>query len=331
MQQELLSLVKNNPDPDTLGRNVADELGMKLRTYRQCCEEGARIRDPRDLFMGLWHEGELAALYADTNVGKSILAVQIAEEVARLGLRVLYVDLELSDKGVEKRSRTETGEIYNFSDNFMRLTIDYQAIADDPDAIDDSGIEILNRIQTVGIASRVDALIIDNITAICAGMETGDVAVTLVNRLLQMRTQNNWSVLFLAHTPKLDKKMPITRDSMAGSKRLISLIDSAFAIGECLADPNVRYIKQTKVRLDECRYHANNVLACHIERVDGLLRFVVQGTCTEASMLTEAPSKSVREKAEVRSLFQQGLPIKEICKLTGLNRNRVNYILQDVR
>lgn len=38
---------------------------------------------PRMLFSEFWHEGELCILFADTNLGKSILAVQMGDSISR--------------------------------------------------------------------------------------------------------------------------------------------------------------------------------------------------------------------------------------------------------
>jgi hypothetical protein len=74
-------------------------------------------------------------LFADTNVGKSILAVQIADNVARgeaYGLlccetkaqKVIYFDFELSDKQFEGRYSEKNNDYftnhYQFSENFYR-------------------------------------------------------------------------------------------------------------------------------------------------------------------------------------------------------------------
>ena len=67
--------------------------------------------DQKQLCGPLWYEGEICILFADTNVGKSILAVQIADMVANgmhctttlpelrpetLSQPVVYADFELS-------------------------------------------------------------------------------------------------------------------------------------------------------------------------------------------------------------------------------------------
>ena len=69
---------------------------------------------PKLLFGEFWLEGELAILFADTGKGKSLLAVQIAESIARgrpIGpfemtgrpQTVLDLEFERSDKQFEMR------------------------------------------------------------------------------------------------------------------------------------------------------------------------------------------------------------------------------------
>src|ERR1700733_2748316 len=46
-------------------------------------ELARREPEAKMLFGELWHQGELCMLFADTNTGKSVLAVQIGESIAR--------------------------------------------------------------------------------------------------------------------------------------------------------------------------------------------------------------------------------------------------------
>ncbi len=61
--------------------------------------------------MELWHEGEVCCLFADSNLGKSIFAVQMADEIAR-DQNVLYVDCELSDKQFQLRYDSSNVLVY---------------------------------------------------------------------------------------------------------------------------------------------------------------------------------------------------------------------------
>ena len=54
-----------------------------LRTANEWMEIAKRKAKPRRLFGDLWFEDEICILFADTNVGKSILAVQIGDRISR--------------------------------------------------------------------------------------------------------------------------------------------------------------------------------------------------------------------------------------------------------
>ena len=70
---------------------------MNIKTANQTILEASLLPTPRALWDSFWYEGELSCLFADSNVGKSIFAVQIADRIARTD-NVLYLDFELSEK-----------------------------------------------------------------------------------------------------------------------------------------------------------------------------------------------------------------------------------------
>ena len=79
--------------------------------------------DPEPLYDKLWYQGEVSCLFADSNIGKSLFAVQIAEGIAQR-FRVLYLDCELSAKQFQDRyTNKKTGQLHRFPDNFFRATI----------------------------------------------------------------------------------------------------------------------------------------------------------------------------------------------------------------
>ena len=85
-----------------------------MKTANEWLQQASLRPVPKMLFSELWHEGELCILFADTNTGKSILAVQIADSISRgtpiEGFKmtakeqpVVYFDFELFDKQFEAR------------------------------------------------------------------------------------------------------------------------------------------------------------------------------------------------------------------------------------
>lgn len=80
---------------------------MNIKTANRTILEAFQKPTPRSLWDCFWYEGELSCLFADSNVGKSILAVQIADRIARTD-NVLYLDFELSEKQSSSAIPTST-------------------------------------------------------------------------------------------------------------------------------------------------------------------------------------------------------------------------------
>lgn len=97
--------------------------------------EVAKKKPPQKKLLGtLLFENEICILFADTNLGKSILAVQIGESISS-GRRIspfeleappqkaLYIDFELTD--MQFLNRYTEGDLhYKFHSNFYRAEID---------------------------------------------------------------------------------------------------------------------------------------------------------------------------------------------------------------
>ncbi len=70
---------------------------FSIKTAAAWIESAKHKAIPKKLFQEFWYESEICFLFADTNVGKSILAVQIANSVANGqaeadAQKVLYFD-----------------------------------------------------------------------------------------------------------------------------------------------------------------------------------------------------------------------------------------------
>ena len=119
-------------------KNKTNQSLFSIKKSSTWIEVSKKIQTPKMLFSEFWHEGELCILFADTNTGKSILAVQIGNSIA-LGepipgfkleapkQKVLYLDFELSDKQFEVRYSENYNNHYLFTDNFLRAEIDPDA------------------------------------------------------------------------------------------------------------------------------------------------------------------------------------------------------------
>ena len=291
---------------------IEDKSLIKVSTAQDLVDEASQIKELKPLYEPYFYEDECSILFADTNVGKSILSVQIADEVSRKGYRVLYLDFEMSLRQFVARCRNEQGEVYRFHENFMRGSINLDTLVEcDKSSYEDELIaNIENRIEVF----QPQVVIIDNLTYLCIQSESGTEAGQLMRKLMEIKNHYNISMLVISHTPKRNLSEPITENSLAGSKRIANFADSMFAIGRSGVDDGIRYIKQIKCRSGEIVHGASNVQLCHIESTGGLLRFVVDGEDQESRHLIHSDSKSKAKEEQIKQLLQEGKTVRDICQ-----------------
>lgn len=275
---------------------------MSIKTANRTILEASQLPTPRALWDSFWYEGELSCLFADSNVGKSILAVQIADRIARTD-NVLYLDFELSEKQFQLRYTDEYGKPYTFPERLYRVSLDSDALLD----ADFEGT-IIGSIEQMAQQTRCRIFIVDNLTYLCCAMEKGDAAGRLMIQLNNLKKRYGLSILVLAHTPKRSLDCPITSNDLAGSKRLYNFFDSVFVIGKSALDGGLRYVKQLKVRYGTFSYDADNVIVYEIEKTDAFLQFVFRGYSIEKEHLKKPGDN---ESGQRDCLILQ-LPIREV-------------------
>ena len=97
---------------------------LAIKKVNDSLSDASKMPDPVPLFMEFWYEGEVSCLFSDSNLGKSIYAVQIAAEIAKRH-RILYLDCELSEKQFQLRYTDEkTGTLFRFPQKMYRAEID---------------------------------------------------------------------------------------------------------------------------------------------------------------------------------------------------------------
>ena len=279
---------------DSFATNIPKQIGMlTVKTANQTIKDAALRPNPDALWLSLWYESEVCCLFSDSNLGKSIYAVQIGTVIAEQK-KVLYFDFELSDKQFQLRYSDEAGNLYQFPDNLYRVEISRESL------------DVTNFEDTV-----IDA------------------AGTLMLRLMALKRKYGLSILVLAHTPKRCLSNPITQNDLAGSKKLYNFFDSVFAIGKSAKDNNVRYIKQLKVRYGNYTYDSDNVIVSSIEKVGAFLQFVNIGYATEKEHLREPSDKDKAEVInEAKRLSSEGKSQREIARTLNLSVGCINKYLK---
>ena len=269
--------------------------------------EAAKVqKNPKKLYKEFWYENEVCCLFADANVGKSILAVQISNAIAeKLGKdeAVLYYDFELSKKQFELRYTDEKNKsTFKFSDKFIRVELNTDKVKEYCETTKDSFDEvIMNAIEANIVKYNSKILIVDNLSWLVNMKDTATTAGKLMQKLCTIKKKYGASVLVLSHSPKRNLGSPITQNSLSGSKKLTNFFDAMFAVGMSVKDPSLRYIKQIKVRTGEFKYGADHVDICKIEKSGSFLGFTHLGFSTEEDQLKAEKEKKAVSKGYTKS------------------------------
>jgi hypothetical protein len=337
------------PKPDWIPENPAipeesssPEPGARLLEVRTANEWIKRARQkpvPTPLMDCLWYKGELAILFADTNLGKSILAVQLADALTkRKGLApfpecssefsALYCDFEMSDKQFENRYSLDYSDHYIFSDVFFRAELNLDELLLKPDVpLED---QIGKEIESYIIEQKVEIVIIDNLTYIAREIEKSKNIQPIMQKLKWINKQYGTSILVLAHTPKRDMTRILTISDLAGSRFLANFADSIIAIGKSSYDEAFRYVKQMKSRNSSVIYGEDNVLIYSIGKDHNFLGFHFQRFDREYNHLT-VKSKEDMNELDHLILYEHAqnpdASLSEIATKLGTNKMRVKRVL----
>jgi hypothetical protein len=335
------------PEQPIIDKKTKQPLKLKprrVRTASERMEAGRKLPDAKPLVGALWQEGELDILFADTGVGKSVWATQIANAISKgesvipeltnkcEPKKVLFYDFELGDKQFQMRYTDKQGNSYKFSDNLILDNLNTQELLNEYPIIS-LDILIIEQIKADIKSIKPDAVIIDNITYLAnESTQDASTSLNLIKALKGITKENNLSMLVLAHTPKIKEGTMLSLNELAGSKNLSNFADSVSAIGKSTCDPNTRYIKQIKARSTQQIYHENNVIIATMGKFNGFLSLKFDSFGKEKDLIRITGSYNIQKEEqydEVIELYQQGKSYREIQKQLGIPKTTVgNWITQ---
>lgn len=338
-----------NPDPEKSRITIedilaeADRLSQRkglfiVMTASEWIEQAKNRPIPKMLFGELWFEGELCILFADANVGKTILAVQIANSISKgeaipvfkmeaQKQPVLFFDFELTDKQFEARYSDDYSNHYVFDGNFTRAELNPEAAV--PECFSSFEDYLNFSLEREIVTSGARVLVIDNLTYLKHETERAKDALPLMKQLKALKSKYGLSILALAHTPKRDLTNPITRNDLQGSKMLINFCDSSFAIGDSQTDKSIRYVKQIKARNTEIIYDEENVCLFEVVKEGSFLQFRYLNTGVERKHLLQRTDKDRAALIEkVKELSGEGISQRQISAELGIALGTVNKYLK---
>jgi hypothetical protein len=318
---------------------------LTIKSANEWMDEAKSKPIPKMIFGPFWYEEELCILFADTNQGKSLLAVQIIDSVTKglstLGLemelkasRVIYFDLELTSKQFEMRyaqydrERDVLFDHFDFSELFLRAEINPNGFDED---IEEYESFLFKEIENQAAKSGAKILVIDNLSCVISDNEKARNTTPFLIRLNNLKKIHGWSILLIAHTPKRNLFAPISRNDIQGSKSFINLIDSCFAVGESQKDPSIKYLKQIKVRYGAFQFPAENVLVCKIGKDTNFSSFKYLERGKESDHLKQLnPIDKAQIKTRAFELKNEGYTNVKIAEELGVSEGAVRKWLKRV-
>lgn len=329
---------------DIISNDIAcNEQLLKTKSFEKGCliikeantwvEEAKNRPIPNMLFSEFWYENEVCILFSDTNLGKSILAVQIADSISNgiaiagfklesKAQKVLYLDFELSDKQFENRCSEDYQNHYHFSSNFLRAELNSEL--EIPKGFNTLEEYLCSTLTNTVTETNATVLIVDNLTYLSHENEKAKDALSLMKALKKLSKEKNVSILVLSHSPKRDESKAINKNDLSGSKMLMNFCDSSFAIGVSSQDPSFRYIKQIKQRNTEHLYHSENVIVCSLDKDTNFLEFHFLEFDSEKNHLKIYGASDLEQRDEQMKLFiSEGLSNVKIADRLSLTEGAI--------
>lgn len=309
-----------------------------VNTVNNWLQQASERPVPKMLFGKFWFEGELCILFADSNVGKSILAVQICNSintgepmqpflVESAAQPILYCDFELTDKQFEARYSDDYQNHHCFREDFYRAELNPGSeIPRDFNNFDEYLIASLERII---VQTGVKVVVVDNLTYLRNETEQAKNALGLMKHLKALKNRYGLSILALAHTPKRDLSQQITANDLQGSKMLMNFCDSAFTIGQSSADKELRYLKQIKQRNTGQVYDYSNICLCRVNKPVNFLQFEFVNYGNEIDHLRKASERLGEDQIQQAvKLKLEGKTLREIAAEMGVNFQKVDRLIK---
>lgn len=190
--------------------DMVEQIPLFSSSDMQSVIENGKKKPPIHRLWGdFWWENELVFLFADSGIGKSILATQIAYEIAKGKSEctevemppqaVLYFDFELSDRQLARRYKNA-----KFPKNLVRCTI-----SDNVDS-EEFSMNVIEGIKDKLLDTKAKIMILDNLSYLSTQTAEAEYAGVIMDGLTRLKRELKISIMVIAHTPKIEEWKPLS-------------------------------------------------------------------------------------------------------------------------
>ncbi len=282
------------------------------------------VKPARPLFGDMWLTGELAVMFAEAGCGKSVLAAQIADSIARGAAlkpmdakprrqKVIYLDLESTREQFCSRYRHDDGGFkpYKFSDNFVLARL--------ADVVEPGVADIEAVIESTG----AKVLIIDNLAHLMKGHSSNETA-RLMRELRRLCRRDGISILLLVHSRPASLRRGIEARDLPFAEVISAFADNVFAVGRVGAAASERYIKHLRPGAGAHVFGAAHVPWFRIRKRSNFTYFEFRGFAREGALrLSDGDRREWQLIDRIAELKRLGLPVRSIAKALDMSKTTV--------
>ena len=282
------------------------------------------------------YKNDLHILVGDSNVGKTILAMDIAlmlsghnfwdsddKKMCEAKGKVLYLDFEMQNSQIYWRYHSK---LKSLGKNIIRANLSVSGYGANKNAV-------MEELQTMIESNKPSLIIIDNLSSLLNNSGSYKETNEVMLRLKAMKDSYDTTIIAIAHCKKRKKDKPIEMNSIYGSSAISKLADSISALGESAQDPSLKYLKMLKTRSSR---KTDDVALLKVETEPYLHLHFQEWDVEEAHLANKVkgrPRSAITDETRdlILKLKEKNLPIREIEAQTGCSRSSIGRFLKSLK
>ena len=303
---------------ETGSEETVSEFAPLRRAYDRIIS-GMSAGRPQMVFDEFWREGELALLFGESGVGKSLLAMQLARTLAAGGDipwfrmdcaagKTLYVDLSMSDRQFASRN-----SYLGKKGDERALPVSKRMYCDRPD---DEG-ELIEWLERQIATEKLKYVIIDDLSSLMRTCDGTRETMAVMRGLRRICGRFGVSILVVVQSEAPKANARVSERDLGRQRVLCRLADSVFAIGHHRSRSGYVSLVQMRSRSSSVKWTVHNAIPARVEETCGiaLLRFEMEVSEEERELINS-----------VKDLRRDGLSFREIAIKLKISKSRAHRL-----
>lgn len=314
---------------------------LSIRSFNDCVKDGSNQPKLEYIVHKLIEPG-IGLLLGKSNVGKSICAVQIGNNISSgtkvfemfstVKNRVMIIDCEMTDRQIANRYKYCDGDFFQFSEYFYRSKLKVNIL--EKDFLQ----KLIDSIKLSIIEYEIKFLIIDNLMSIIYDLNKPSLVLDFFTNIKKLQEDTFISILLVAHPKKgidLSEKMDL--EDVYGSSYIGNFLDYALGLRKSKSSPSEIVLKLLKTRMDVNNFNSENVIILELKNLQGIpvFSYLKQDAednhlISKQSIYSNVDEKMISELDIIKNCKSIKIPNTTIAKIIGVNektiRNRIKSL-----